>query len=203
MLQRGDSDFQWFKARTELLHSPVTSEYSEMAANTVPISAETLQPQEAAEHSVPPEPYTNAVLNNHAVTSELLAANDSNSSGANGLLEDHAGPSTTGIANGFPHTSDETPKLADPSNPTDIVKDTTGEKRTNPARIIYENYVDDTGSHLASVKPGKEYAAPLEEEPGKATRDKKTANTNLAKKQDGKSVLASGRRAGAGWERSA
>lgn len=57
MLHREHSDFQWFKERTQSLHSKSISEYSAMAT-----TAEPSLPGERAEHALPPKSYADAVV---------------------------------------------------------------------------------------------------------------------------------------------
>ena len=201
MLKREDSDFQWFKSRTEALYSSLTSEYSKMAASTVPLNSETSQPNERAEHDLPPKSYADVVFNTKNETNEQSDANDHNASGANGDFENYAGPSIAGSVNGFPPPNHETAK---PANQLEIPEDTIDQKKSEKDKVLFEKHDDDMGNHLTSVKPGQGHEKWLEHDRETRPRGKEMANTTqIEKKHDGKSHLASGRRAGAGWERSA
>ena len=242
MLTRGDSDFQWFKKRTESIHSPLTSSYSNMAASSVPLNAETSHPLERAEHSLAPKSYADAVADSttglaggskdtssskvngllesdasssvplnteisqppepaeHSLASKSYAdavadsgtdlagnSKDEPSSKINGLLEgDTSSSATAGNTNGFP--------------PANGVRKPVGEDK-----VVYEKYVNDKGEHLMSVKPDDTYERSLEHDVLNAPREnqRKDKTVRIMKRQNGKSQLASGRRAGAGWERSA
>ena len=172
-----------------------------MAARIVPLNAETSQPQERAEHDLPPKSYADVVANTKSDTSERNDANDESTSEANRNLENYVGSSTAGNVNGFPPTNNEIPKLA---HPLDTGADTVYKKNADEEKVVYEKHVDDVGNHLTSVKLPQDYDKQLEHDRETAPREKKnTKTTEVAKKQNGKSHLASGRRAGAGWERSA
>jgi 2-acylglycerol O-acyltransferase 2 len=206
MLKRGDSDFQWFKARTDSLHSSLTSEYTEMAASTVPLNAETSQPQERAEHDLPPKSYADAVINKTSETGERADANDARNSGANGHLESHTRSSTAGNVNSFPPVNNDIPKPANSENDDQekVYEKRSGEENGGKDKVVYEKYVNNGGDHLTSIKEHGSYEKHLEHDRETAPQEKKKAKeTEIAKKQDERPHLASGRRAGAGWERSA
>ena len=206
MLKRGDSDYEWFKARTESLHLPLTSKYSQMAASTVLLTADTSQPQESAERDLPPKSYADGVVNAKAETSERANADDASNSGANDNRENNTVPTTMADVNGFPPLDNEIPK---PVNQENVEGDNVHVKRSDKDKverdeIVYEKHVNDKGDHLTSVKPDESYEKTLEHTRQVAPREKKKAEAKqAAKKKDDKSQLASGRRAGAGWERSA
>lgn len=69
---------------------------------------------------------------------------------------------------------------------------------TDDAKIVYEKYVDEDGDRLTSVRTQKGYEDALRHNKMTAPQGKE----DNRKKQD-RSTLATGRRAGAGWERSA
>jgi hypothetical protein len=206
MLKRGDSDNEWFKARTESLHLPLTSKTSEMAASTVLLTAETSQPQERSERGLPPKSYAEALLSAKTETSERANADDASSSRANDGRKNNTAPTTTGDVNSLPPIDDEIPKLANQEN---VEGDNIHVKRPDKDKVegdkvVYEKHVNDKGDHLTSVKPDESYHKILEHTRQVAPREKKKAEAKQAtKRKDDKSQLASGRRAGAGWERSA
>jgi 2-acylglycerol O-acyltransferase 2 len=206
MLKRGDSDYEWFKARTESLHSPLTSKYSEMAASTVLLTADTSQPPERAERDLPPKSYADAVVNAKTETNERASADDASNSGANDNHENNTVSTTMGDVNGFPPSNNEISKLTNQEN---VEGDNVHVKRSDKDKverdkIVYEKHVNDKGDHLTSLKPDENYEKTLEHNRHVAPREKERAGAKqAAKKKDDKSQLASGRRAGAGWERSA
>ncbi len=210
MLKRGDSDFAWFKARSDSIHSSLTSQYSEMAAATVPLNAETSQPQERAEHHLPQKSYADAVADYEGADARAPA-----DAGANGHLQDSSSMGTAGNTNGFPprEIGADKPienKTDNPSkNTTDESTKNVTTKQLDEDKLVYEKYVDDRGTHLTSVKTDEAYSkglnhdretAPLEEEKSKIMQAPRKHDPD--RKQE-KIQLASGRRAGAGWERSA
>ena len=69
---------------------------------------------------------------------------------------------------------------------------------TDDAKIVYEKYVDEDGDYLTSVRTQKRYEDALRHNKATDLREKE----DNKKKQDW-SILATGRRAGAGWEQSA
>jgi hypothetical protein len=177
-----------------------------MAASTVLLVAETSQPQERAERGLPPKSYAEAVLNAKTDTSERANVSDASSSGANDNRENNIVPTTMGDVNGLPPVDDEIPKLANQEN---VKGDNTHVKRPDKDKVerdkvVYEKHVNDKGDHLTSVKPDESYHKILEHTRQVAPREKRKAEAKQAtKKKDDKTQLASGRRAGAGWERSA
>jgi 2-acylglycerol O-acyltransferase 2 len=203
MLKRGDSDFQWLKARTESLHSSLTSEYSEMTASSVPLNAETSQPQERAEHNLPPKSYADAIFNTASESGDRADAKDASNSAADGQLENHTGH-TAGNVNGFPPVNNDIPK---PTNSEEVDGNKVHKKRTGGEdfgkdKAVYE--INHGGERLTSVKLDESYEKNLERDRETAPREKKKQTTmETIKKKDEKPHLASGRRAGAGWERSA
>ena len=205
MLKRGDSDFAWFKARSDSINSSLTSQYSDMAASTVPVNAETFQPQDQAEHHLPPKSYADAVGN-------AVADNEGEDTDAtadtvvNGHALDSSSMGTAGNTKDFPPMENGTDK------PTEFKSDKPTKngptKQLNEDKVIYEKYVDDTGAHLTSVKTDENYSKGLEHGRETAPEKKRSKIIQAPKKHDPdrkqeKTQLASGRRAGAGWERSA
>jgi 2-acylglycerol O-acyltransferase 2 len=176
-----------------------------MATVTVPLNAETSQPKERAEHDLPPKSYADAVTNTTRESSRRADADEANKSGANGYLENDTGH-TAGNVDGFPPVNNDTTK---PINSEQVDEGKVREKRAGGEKVdkdkaIYEKYINDRGDRLTSVKPDESYEKSLEHGREAAPREKKKAKSmEAAKKHDEKPHLASGRRAGAGWERSA
>jgi 2-acylglycerol O-acyltransferase 2 len=71
-------------------------------------------------------------------------------------------------------------------------------KDVDEKKVIYEKHVNDNGEVLTSIKPSENYEDSLKHNGETAPREK--GHERPAKRQD---ELASGRQAGAGWERSA
>src|SRR4051812_851003 len=66
MLQRGHSDFAWFKERTDTLQSDTVNAYAEMASSSsksgaAALTPEPADPEERAEHNLPPKSYADSV----------------------------------------------------------------------------------------------------------------------------------------------
>jgi 2-acylglycerol O-acyltransferase 2 len=176
-----------------------------MATVTIPLKAETSQPQERAEHNLPPKSYADAVANTTRETSGRADADEANTSGAIGYLENHSGH-TVGNVNGFPPVkNDITTQISPEQSGEDKAHEkTTGRQKVGKDKVIYEKYVNDRGDRLTSVKPDESYEKSLEHDRETAPREKKKVRSmEASKKHDEKPHLASGRRAGAGWERSA
>ena len=172
-----------------------------MAASTVLLNAETSQPQERAEHDLSPKSYADAVFTTNTESSERSDAKDTNTVPVNGHIESHAASSTAGNVNGYSPANHESPE---PANASDAGGDKADEMRADIDKVFYENQVDDVGNNLISVEPSTDYRKQLEHGQDTAPPEKKKSQTtDVAKKQSGKSHLASGRRAGAGWQRSA
>lgn len=71
-------------------------------------------------------------------------------------------------------------------------------------KIVYEKYKDGEGSVLVSVKPDPSYEESLKHNKATAPRSRGSSTSENKKLQDApKPQLQAGRRAGAGWERSA
>jgi hypothetical protein len=177
-----------------------------MAASTVLLTAETFQPQERAERNFAPNSYAEAVVNAKTETGEQANADYASNPGANDSRENHTVPTTMDDVSGPPPMRH---RIARPANQENIEGDNIHVKKSDNDmvegdKVVYEKHVNDKGDHLTSVKPDESYHKTLEHTRQVAPREKKRAEPKQAsKKKDNKSQLASGRRAGAGWERSA
>lgn len=238
MLKRGDSDFQWFKARTESINSSLGSRSSDMSAATASLNAETSRPQERAEHHLPSKPCADAVVEHTSEDNEIKNAADialaDHGGNASSLNAETAQPQER-AAHHLPPKSyadavaDSTSEDAETGKPADTrlnghlennsslmsnadktngfpatKKETSGLNNGN--KVVYGNHVDDRGNHLASVKTAESSLNGVEHSRGSS--QKKPRSTQISLKNDPerkqeKAQLASGRRAGAGWERSA
>lgn len=177
-----------------------------MAARTVPLNPETSQPEERAEQDLPPKSYADAVTTSTSKKSGQSDVNQAGNNGADGNLEDRQGQTAGNVNGSIPGNSN----IAEPTSSERVDEGKAHERRTdgeeldNDNKVVYEKYVNDGGDHLTSVKPNAGYEKSLEHDRETAPREKEKAKTTqIAKKNGEKSHLASGRRAGAGWERSA
>jgi hypothetical protein len=143
----------------------------------VVLNAETSQPTERAEHDLPPMSYA-------AVTMQSLEKQqeaNKRPGHTNGHPDKASSTSTASNINGFPPRQRE-------------------EKQPSEDQVVYADHVDSNGTSIASVKPGPTYEEALKHNQVAAPRQRKK-NTTI--QDPAKGQLASGRRAGAGWERSA
>lgn len=177
-----------------------------MAATAVILSSETSQPQERAEHDLPPKSYADAVSNTANQTSDQADTHDISAPGTNGHLANPGGSSTSSNVNAFPPANNGVLEPLDKENARENEghnAEAQGDELEED-KVVYKRYVNDRGDHLTSVEPAnaseKHQEHDQQSAPGEWT---KAEATPTAKKRDNKSQLASGRRAGAGWERSA
>ena len=183
MLKRGDSDFQWFKARTEADTTHIEPRYIAMATIDAPLNAETSQPKERSDHNLPPKTYANAVAGSQSGGGAIDAASHSGPNGAS--QADGISSATAGNVNGFPPSHDT-------KEPSDAKK------------IVYEQHADSDSGRLTSIKPDPSYLMVLRHEEDSAPRKNRSSKMDKSlQQQNGRAQLSSGRRAGAGWERSA
>ena len=179
MLQRGHSDFAWFRERAESLHNNSFSHYTDMASTTIDeqqdlLNPEPSRPKERAEHNLPPMSHAEAT--------------DPGVNVQNGApVGPWSGSEEKGAANGSPH-----PPLINGAK----------SRQRDQDKVIYEKHVNKAGEILPSIKPSKNFEGRLLHSGQTAPREKKSHTP--AKRQDvTQDDLASGRRAGAGWEKSA
>lgn len=76
--------------------------------------------------------------------------------------------------------------------------DGSSEKKLEPGQVMYENLRNKSGENLASIKPDQDYKLSLQQR-----EDKPPTSEAPQKLSSQDSELVSGRRAGAGWSRSA
>jgi hypothetical protein len=179
VLDRQHSDFAWFQSRTESLPFDLTSGRSEMATTNGHgvLNAETSQLSERAEHDLPPKSYAEATVQSLEKQQEA----NKRLGHTNGHPDNASSTSTASNVNGFPPRQRE-------------------EKQLGEDQVVYADHVDSNGTSIASVKPGPTYEEALKHNQAAAPRPRKK-NTTI--QGPAKGQLASGRRAGAGWERSA
>jgi 2-acylglycerol O-acyltransferase 2 len=179
MLQRGHSDFAWFRERAQSLQSDSLSHYTDMASTTIngqgPLSSEPSQPDERAEHNLPPKSYAAAAnpdLNGQNYAPDGPAAGFNGGAAVNGSVQ-------PAEANGERN-----------------------KQSLDESKVIYEKHININGEVLTSIKPSEDYEASLKHNRQTTPHEKK--QNRPTKRQDlTQGELASGRRAGAGWERSA
>jgi hypothetical protein len=176
-----------------------------MTASTVPLNPEIFQPQERAEQDLSPKSHADAIMDSTGDKSGQGEANQAIHYGAESNLENSISH-TGGSPNGSTPVNNDTAK---PTSSESLGESKGHEWRSGGEnlgndRIVYEKYANDKGEHLTSGKVDDGYEKSLEHHRETAPRKKEKAKTSgIAKKNGGSSLLASGRRAGAGWERSA
>lgn len=174
------SDFAWLKSRTESLPFDLSAGQPEMAnadGHGV-LNAETSQPCERTEHDLPPKSYAEAILQ------PFEGQQEANKHAVETNGHSSTNSTTAGNING--------------------VRPAKGaEKELDAGKFLYADHVDRKGTAVASVKPEPGFEVALKHNQVSAPR-RRTKETALAKRSSPeKPKLASGRRAGAGWERSA
>ena len=179
MLKRGDSDYQWYKARINSLDSSIAFDYFQMALNPASLNTETSQPQERADQHLPQKSYADAAAIPEEQQENGAAASASNTDN----VEVHSSE-TAGNVSGFP-----------PANGSI-------EKSRLDDKVVYEKYTNDRGDHLTSVRPDESYEKGLQHDREIAKQANKE-NVVQPEIKAQTSQLRSGRLAGAGWERSA
>ena len=176
VLAREHSDFAWFKSRTDSLPFDLSSGQSDMANSNGHslLSAETSQPSERAEKHLPAKSYAEA-------TQQPFEKQQ--------------------MANSHAVQTDGNSDTGRNINGIHLVK--REEKQVEPIKVVYAKHFDNKGTAVASVKPDLGYEAALEHDQMSAPRQRKKETALDKKASPEKRKLASGRRAGAGWERSA
>ena len=174
MLQRSHSDFAWFRERAQSLHSETVSAYTEMASTT-------------AQGHLNPEPSQPQYRADHNLPPKSYAEAVSEPPIQNG---DAAAPvldkSEDGAPNGSAYSG---APMANGQR-----------KQLGQDKVVYEKHTSQDGdTSLTSIKPSENHEESSRHNAMTALREKKS--TRPSKRQDMR--LASGRRAGAGWQRSA
>jgi hypothetical protein len=179
VLAREHSDFAWFKARAESLQFDLTAGQSKMANVDEHglLNAETSQPGERAEHDLPPKSYAEAIIQpleeQENANKHVVEINGNSSTPSNTAAKANGTRSTNGA-----------------------------EKHLDTPKVVYSQHVDARGTAVASVEPEPGYEAALQHNHAPAPRQRR--ETAFEKTSSpGKAKLASGRKAGAGWGRSA
>ena len=186
MLRRGDSDFAWFRQRAESLHSDSLSAYTEkmtsssIGADSAGLNPEPSQPQDRAAHDLPPKSYADAV---YEPDDEREQTNGlPKYSKGNGTYE----PTFSNTTNGFADS-----------------KENGHPQKLGEEKVLFEKHTGEDGYTLTSIKPNESYEKSLQHDAETAPK-KDLAAKKSAKRQDVPgSQLASGRKAGAGWNSSA
>ena len=202
MLDRAHSDFAWFKERTESLQSDTVTAYAEMASSNGPVALnpEPADPQERAEHDLPPKSYADTVAepprqNGGAIDPGVLKSEPAD---PKKRAEQDLPPKS--YADSVVQPTRQNGDAAGLSNGQSNGTVMNGEaKKLDEDKLVYEKYTSQDGqTSLTSVKVDDEHHESLVHSEKSAPRDQKKS-----KKHDAPKELASGRRAGAGWERSA
>lgn len=186
MLQRGDSDFAWFRERAESLHSDSLSAYTEkmtssVGANGAGLNPEPSQPHDRAAHDLPPKSYAAAVYEPDDKQQQTNGL--PHNSNGDGIYESAQTSSTNGWAD---------------SQEVDGHAQEVGEEK-----VLYEKHTGEDGHALTSIKPNESYEKSLKHN-AETTPRERVEPSKTAKRQDvPSSQLASGRKAGAGWKTSA
>jgi len=203
MLQRGHSDFAWFKERAESLQSDTVAAYAEMASSTnqsVALNPEPADPQERAEHDLPPKSYADSVSQeNGGINGPAISP----------LNAEPANPKERAAHNLPPKSYADSVVQPPPAQNGERSSQTNGvipeeqvngnAKKLDEDKLVYQKYTSQDGqTSLTSVKVDDEHRQSLEHSEKTAKGDVKKV-----KKQDTPKQLSSGRQAGAGWEKSA
>lgn len=165
MLQRGDSDFIWYKQRVQ--QSRFIDPAAVMASTvSAPLNPEPADPKVRQEHSLPPKSFRDAVQSGRR---QQTSPGDSQ-----------------------PHS----PIKSYASSATAV----DDKELLDDDKVVYEKHKTASGTEvLTSVKPSENYEESLKHN-GEIAPIEKHEN-GQSKRQD--KPLASGRKAGAGWQRSA
>lgn len=140
------------------------------------LNPEPANPQDRAEHDLPPKSYADAA---QEATEEGSAENE----------------------HPYGHSNGSTSKENGSAEKPAAVTVNAGRKQPDK-RVVFERYSNGNGSVLTSVRPDPDYEESLKHDQKVAPR--KRADSSKSKRQDiPKSQLKSGRKAGAGWQQSA
>jgi hypothetical protein len=141
------------------------------------LNPEPPQPQELADQHLPPKSYAEV-------------AGEGTKNDAGGVPYEANGNVSPNDVNGSAH----------PNNVNGSAKVNGMRRNIDDDRVLYDEHISQKGEKLTSIKPDEGYEDRLKHVAETAPRQKGRSG----KKQDGDDAqLASGRRAGAGWERSA
>ena len=138
------------------------------AAVSAPLNAEPSQPQERADHHLPPTSYAEATVNG-----------------------------SDGGAGDMTFQANDAASLNDVNGSTKVNE---LKQNIDDGRVLYNKHISHNGEKLTSIKPDETYGDGRKHDTKPTTRPRE----RIGKKEDADNgKLASGRRAGAGWERSA
>ena len=146
-----------------------------MATLSAPLNAEPADPKGRADYGLPPKSFAVAVTEGDNDTASMSPNNGRFSSRAS---------STTAV-----ESNDGKKEQLD----EDMDQD----------KSIYDKHVGDSGQRLTSVKPDKSYEEALKHNGATAPREKKKPAKAQKRQDPPQAPLESGRKAGAGWQRSA
>lgn len=207
MLQRGHSDFAWFKERADSLQSDTVAAYADMASSTnaPALNPEPADPEERAEHNLPPKSYADSVSHS---TGRQNGGVDSHHGVLNAEPADpqkraeHQPPpksyADSVVQSPATALNGDAPRPINGSGPNGGVNGDA--KKLDGDKLVYEKYTSQDGkTSLTSVKVDDEHHQSLKHSEKTAPRD----SSKKIKKRDTPKELSSGRKAGAGWEKSA
>lgn len=149
-----------------------------MAEPQAALNSEPADPQERAEHQLPPKSYADAA---QEATENGLTSNGHDYEKTNGSSSQENGTAEKAAS----------------------VTVNAGGKSTEE-RVVFERYSNGNGSVLTSVRPDPNYEEHLKHDREVAPRKTVESSKSKPRRQDTpKSQLKSGRKAGAGWQQSA
>lgn len=216
MLQRGHSDFAWFRERTQSLQSDSLSAYATMASPPTQgaLNPEPADPQERADHHLPPKTYAGAVSEDPPSASPVNGTTSpqaSDNTSSNGTISHSLNPEPAdpqerasqhlppkSYAASVSQTSEQNGHADEPPS---VVITKSDLQPSHKEKLVNEGYTSQDGrDSLTSLKVGEQHQKSLRHSQRTASPAK---HKNHQKRKEAPEELASGRKAGAGWERSA
>jgi 2-acylglycerol O-acyltransferase 2 len=169
MLQRGDSDFVWYKQRVQTSRFLDRAMASTATNHSQPLNPEPADPKERSEHHLPPKSFADAV---------------------------QQPPPAADPSSSLPQSPDKSY-----ASSATAVED---KEALDEDKVVYEKHGDASGRSgvLTSVKPADGYEQALRHN-GEVAPMEEHEHGRVKRQDGGKQRLASGRTAGAGWQRSA
>lgn len=216
MLQRGHSDFAWFRERTQSLQSDSLSAYATMASPPThgALNPEPADPQERADYHLPPKTYAGAVNHDppsatpvNGSTSPKSSDNTSSDRSISHSLNPEPADPQERASQHLPPKSyaDSVGQTSQPNGhanqPPSVVITKSDLQPDHKAKLVNEGYTSQDGrDSLTSLKVGDQHQKSLRHAQRTASPAKHKSHH---KRKEAPEELASGRKAGAGWERSA
>jgi hypothetical protein len=194
-----------------------SSEPNGAATVVEPLNSKSSQPQERANHDLLPKSYAQATVegtdkdagessSEAKVAAAVAEPFNSRSSQPQEQANHHLQPKSYAAATAE-GTDKDVGELRSEANGAAVLDGVNGSVKVNGSRrnidedrVLYDKHTSPKGERLTSIKPDESYEEGLKHDADSAPRRKGRSG----KKQDpNDEKLASGRRAGAGWERSA